>query len=375
MLDAGLSQYQTRLYNLFANNGNYSTWSNEAWIPDPTNTSYDSIESLHDTIHLAAGGNSGHMAIIAYSAFDPIFFLHHANVDRIFAMWQILHNDSWVEPMAAVQPTRTISYGDSQNSTTNLTPFFAHDGQFWTSDMVRDHRVFNYTYPEVVSNSRSDVITAINRLYTDFSAATMSIGHERRRYPGTQLFVGSYKSRSEPNRHTKRTAWNKGTSDLSFVNRVVKAGRYREWIANIVVNKHAMNTSFKIHLFLGDVPNDPSAWEFSSNLAGSLGVFSGQMSGSDMRPRQISGTVPLTSTLIDHVHNEKLQSLDLMHAEAYLRDNLEIRVVVSDGKVVEPSQVDGLKVSIASSNVQAAESNTELARWGRVVNQFDLHTG
>ncbi|KAK8139858.1 hypothetical protein PG984_000981 [Apiospora sp. TS-2023a] len=375
MLDAGLSQYQTRLYNLFANNGNYSTWSNEAWIPDPTNTSYDSIESLHDTIHLAAGGNSGHMAIIAYSAFDPIFFLHHANVDRIFAMWQILHNDSWVEPMAAVEPTRTISYGDSQNSTTNLTPFFAHDGQFWTSDMVRDHRIFNYTYSEVVSNSRSDVITAINKLYTDFSAATLSIGHERRPYPRNQTFVDFYKSRLGSHKRTKGPTWNKATSDMAFVNRVVKAGRCREWIANIVVNKHAMNTSFKIYLFLGEVPNDPSTWEFSPDLAGNMGVFSGHMPGSGKQRRQISGTIPLTSTLIGRVYTEKLQSLDSMHAEAYLRDNLEIRVVASDGKIVEPSQVDGLKISIASSNVQVAKSNAELARWGRVATHFDLYTG
>jgi len=298
------------------------------------------------------------MAIIAYSAFDPIFFLHHANVDRIFAMWQILHNDSWIEPMMAVEPTRTMSYGSSQNASTDLTPFFVHDGKFWTSDMVRDHQVFNYTYPEVVSKSRSDVISAINRLYTDFSAAKMSIDHERKRYP---------------NKHTVRVSWNKGTPDGSSVNRIIKSGHYREWVANIVVNKHAMNTSFKIYLFLGNVPDERSTWESSPDLAGSLGIFSGKMSGSDKQGRPISGTVPLTSTLVDHVYDEKLQSLDSTEAETYLQENLKIRVVVSDGTVVEPSQVDGLRISIVSSNVKAAKSNTELASWGRVASHFDLY--
>ncbi|KAK8049036.1 Tyrosinase [Apiospora phragmitis] len=373
MLDAGLPQYQTRLYNLFANNGNYSTWSNEAWIPDASNSSYDSIESLHDTIHIAAGGDSGHMAIIAYSAFDPIFFLHHANVDRIFAMWQILHNDSWVEPMAALQPTRTISYGDSQNSSTNLTPFFAHDGQFWTSDMVRDHQVFNYTYPEVASKNRSEVITAINKLYTDFSAARLSIKPGRRRHLRSEGFANSTESRLGSNKSTKGAFWNKGTPDVSFVNRIIKAGHYNEWVANIVVNKHAMNTSFKIHLFLGRIPDDTSTWGSSHDLAGSLGVFAGQMTGFGKQGRQISGTIPLTSTLIDHVYDGKLQSLDLMDAEAYLRDNLEIRVVASNGTVVETSQVDGLKISVASSYVKSAKSNAELASWGSVASRFDLY--
>ncbi|KAK8126358.1 uncharacterized protein PG998_002117 [Apiospora kogelbergensis] len=341
MLDAGLRQYQTRLYNLFANSGNYSSWSNEAWIPDPTNASYDSIESLHDTIHLAAGGDSGHMAIIAYSAFDPVFFLHHANVDRIFAMWQILYNDSWVEPMMAVEPTRTMSYGASQNASTNLTPF---------SSMM------------VASKSRSDVISAINRLYTDFSAAAMSIKHERKRY-----------LRMEPNKRATGVFWNKGTPGGSFVNRIIKAGHYREWVANIIVNKHAMKTSFKIHVFLGSVPSDRSTWESSPDLAGSLGIFAGKMSGSDEQGRRISGTVPLTSTLVDHVYDERLQSLDSTEAEAYLRENLMIRVVISDGTVVEPSQVDGLKISIVSSNVKAAKSNTELASWGRVASHFDIY--
>ncbi|KAK6865875.1 tyrosinase [Apiospora arundinis] len=361
-LDAGLRQYQTRLYNLFVNNGNYSTWSNEAWITDPGNSSYDSIESLHDTIHLAAGGDSGHMAIIAYSAFDPIFFLHHANVDRIFAMWQVLHNDSWIEPMMAIQPTRTLSYGASQNASTDLTPFFVDDGQFWNSNMVRDHQVFNYTYAEVASKSRSDVISAINKLYTDFSAATMSIDHERRRY----LRMG-------PNKRTTGVSWNKGMSNGPFANRIIKAGHYLEWIANIVVNKHAMNTSFKILLFLGNVPDDRSTWDLSPELAGSLGIFAGPMAGSEMRARKISGTVPLTSTLVDHVYDEKLRSLSSTDAEAYLRENLKLRVVVSNGTVVEPNQVDGLKISIVSSNVKAAKSNAELASWGRVTSHFDLY--
>ena len=122
--DKNLPTIQQRLYALFANSGNYSEWSNEAWIPDSSNSSYDSVESLHDTVHLTCGGNFGHMAIIAYSSFDPCFFLHHAQIDRIFAMWQVVYNESWLEPTQAILPTRTIRTGDNQTSMSDLTPFF-----------------------------------------------------------------------------------------------------------------------------------------------------------------------------------------------------------------------------------------------------------
>ena len=36
-----------------------------------------SIEDLHGSIHFAVGGNMGHMSQLQYSAFDPIFWLHH----------------------------------------------------------------------------------------------------------------------------------------------------------------------------------------------------------------------------------------------------------------------------------------------------------
>lgn len=38
------------------------------------------------------------MAYPEVASFDPIFWLHHAQVDRVFAMWQALNPDSYIEP-------------------------------------------------------------------------------------------------------------------------------------------------------------------------------------------------------------------------------------------------------------------------------------
>ena len=41
---------------------------------------------------------------------DPIFFLHHTNVDRLLALWSALNPDVWV------------SQGDSEDGTFILPP-------------------------------------------------------------------------------------------------------------------------------------------------------------------------------------------------------------------------------------------------------------
>ena len=63
------------------------------------------------------------MTYLDYSAFDPIFWLHHCMIDRIFAMWQVIYNASYVEPFNSVEQTYTIALGqllDVNSRTSNL---------------------------------------------------------------------------------------------------------------------------------------------------------------------------------------------------------------------------------------------------------------
>lgn len=46
------------------------------------------LNSPHGGVHGRTGGN---MSSVAYAGFDPIFYLHHANVDRLWAIWQKNH--------------------------------------------------------------------------------------------------------------------------------------------------------------------------------------------------------------------------------------------------------------------------------------------
>ena len=49
------------------------------------------LQEFHDNIHGWVGGSMGS---IATAAFDPVFWAHHCNVDRIWAIWQTKHGNN-----------------------------------------------------------------------------------------------------------------------------------------------------------------------------------------------------------------------------------------------------------------------------------------
>lgn len=62
-------------YQLIAAQSDYAPFSNTGFS-DGRGGRYDSVENIHNSIH-GLVGNGGHMGSVPYSAFDPIFWLHH----------------------------------------------------------------------------------------------------------------------------------------------------------------------------------------------------------------------------------------------------------------------------------------------------------
>ena len=52
---------------------------------------------------MVGGSNYGHMTYLWWSAFDPIFWLHHMNVERLFAMWQATNKASYYDQSWTLQ--------------------------------------------------------------------------------------------------------------------------------------------------------------------------------------------------------------------------------------------------------------------------------
>ncbi|TGZ77648.1 Di-copper centre-containing protein, partial [Ascodesmis nigricans] len=152
-LSAGFRARRQNTYNVFSVD-NFNAATNRAFRSNSTPGNLVSIESIHDEVHNAVGGQYGHMSYLEYSGFDPIFWLHHSNVDRIIAMYQAVHPGRGVEPQAATMnfANPMPSPGEEEDDLTPLRPFYDRTGRFYTSrDMISASSIFDfgYSYPEI----------------------------------------------------------------------------------------------------------------------------------------------------------------------------------------------------------------------------------
>jgi len=67
----------------------------------------DRLEGIHDAVHGWCGGT---MSDVITAGFDPIFFTHHCNVDRIWWIWQLRHGNSTMPPDLLDLPLSPFPY-------------------------------------------------------------------------------------------------------------------------------------------------------------------------------------------------------------------------------------------------------------------------
>ena len=141
---------------------------------------------LHDGVHGWVGDawelnqtpiDGGHMTFPAVSVNDPVFWLHHCNVDRIWSIWQRKVANSQYRP----QGTGTTNVGHNGNDTMNR---FA-DPSWFNAPLhprpvdVDDHQALGYWYhsdiPEVTLNAPSVAFGQVPELLTTFMPATFTV--------------------------------------------------------------------------------------------------------------------------------------------------------------------------------------------------------
>ncbi|KAG5918288.1 hypothetical protein E4U42_006925 [Claviceps africana] len=375
-----LSEIQQRLYIIFSNYHEFNAFSNKAWAASQGLPQLDSIEAIHDVIHIY-GGSKGHLTYVPLSSFDPLFLLHHTMTDRLVAIWQILNPDAWITPMAAGETSFTSLKGTIQSSGSPLTPFFAtENGTFWTSDMSRSTDAFGYAYADTFAPSMSnqDLAQELRRKINAWYASSSPLG----------LLSNSAKSASIPSKpyQISRPAvvdvddddkdmatfrpnirYDAKTPAASLI---VQEKRYTEWLVNVCLNVEALDGSFVIHFFLGDPPAAETEWQRARNLVGSVAIFAmNRLTGSESK---ISGTVPLTSALMTMVAVKGVKNLSPQHVEPFLAKHLHFAVQSSNDSRIEPELVDGLSISVVSSEVEAPEEESKLPRWGAHVRRLTL---
>ena len=112
---------------------NYEQFSSVPVNYKPTNVivNYVPLETPHNQLHDIIGGDDGNMSSVDIAAFDPIFWLHHCNMDRHYYSWMYYNTKGFTE---SIYPDKMLE--NTYEKT--LAPF--------TNKYIYANECINYNY-------------------------------------------------------------------------------------------------------------------------------------------------------------------------------------------------------------------------------------
>ena len=295
----------------------------------------------------------------------------YRNIDRLFAIWQALHEtddneDSYVVPRYSGGTFTSIKGKDWEDIHTKLYPFKseAKAGSWYTSRDTKRTEPFGYSYKETTGlswptteNDRKEVMKRIGDLYLPV-AKEIRKSMVRNEKAGIE-FLQQAAIADQIDRQGLSTAENLQTvlSQLPSRESLLKASnepgkpvlrdlapknKYLEWIANIKAAKHALNGRYAVHVFLGPADNesDVSLWPVVPTHVGTFSPL-GQPQDTACEKCQedqaahleVTGQIPLTIALVERYLAGNVNDLTPESVVPYLQKNLHWRVA----KVRSPS--------------------------------------
>ncbi|KAF7556599.1 hypothetical protein G7Z17_g1343 [Cylindrodendrum hubeiense] len=397
--------------------------SHNKWDPKNNGRGFGSIEDIHNAVHGLVGGfgsdrqnrsRTGHMSRVPISAFDPIFWLHHTNIDRIVSMWEGMRADPskpecWVTTKKSLGGTWVTLGNSDEGLDTPLAPFYKDKDSFWNSREVRDTTTFGYAYPETKSwgfanpgDYREDIKQRLSALYASGSLATMITASKagdkqpeatlRTRAkklaridavdsPSTAITALSLAQAVSPTPESRLAAVlppldvpSIQVPDGRSLAQLAKGDTYLEWLVNIKAVKHTLDGQYLVHIFLGRVPPEESTVLYAVSPY-HIGTFSplGQSEETGCEKCQhdqaaateITGQIPLTIALAERYFAGELDSLLKEDVIKYLQTNLHWEVVDKQGQRLESQRdlVEGLLVGVVSNEVTLPGNGSGFPRY------------
>ncbi|KAI0602121.1 Di-copper centre-containing protein [Biscogniauxia sp. FL1348] len=152
-------QIKDAVYRTFVSSNTFEEMASMA-------NSGSSFEAPHNDIHNLVGGSFENLDI---TGFDSLFMLHHANLDRLAALWSAIHNSSYQAEAYATPGLYSTAKGAIITANSPLKPFYQQDGEtFHTGMSASTTEAFGYSYAEL-SQSRVDaaggLVSQVNQLY------------------------------------------------------------------------------------------------------------------------------------------------------------------------------------------------------------------
>ncbi|KIL88341.1 hypothetical protein FAVG1_08420 [Fusarium avenaceum] len=335
-------------------------------------TGYLSLEYIHNNVHNLTGGSNptrpkpgsiggyglGHMSDVPVAAFDPVFWLHHCNIDRLLAMWQVLNWNAWFD-----QPRFLQGKVPDKSQYDDLLPFHAiesddPDTGYWRSHDVRDWTRLHYSYDDLTPKAEvilPDGTLNEERYKADLAARIQEI------YPSAQKYYEAIYANTEiPNKdffgpdNTEKVTWN-------------------DYLINVVYDRYALNgKSYSIQFWLGGQDNDPdSTFKDEENLIGEVYSLGGmepstegcancgeQKDNKVMSRAQVLLTIPIMSQALDS-RFEHIKSTRRDLVEKYLQNHLHWKFVQIGGEEKPAEGFPHTQVSVLQGTGKAQEPEQE----------------
>lgn len=382
---------------------------------------YASAENLHDWVHGVCGGAPvngkimegktlsirGHMSWVPAAAFDPIFWIHHCNVDRMVAIWEVLRSGdagNWFDG----SDTRDRDPGNwaieknwPDTPSDPLRPFHKEDGTYWTSNDVRETAPLGYTYPELEKWKYVD--DQGNYDAAAHKAALHAYLHKVHNVSAKAAFLA--RQTADPGEEGKPGLLQLQLTTTDPMPEEDILG-FDDYVVDVIYNRFALGgLPYTIHIFVGKVP-DQLPYTFDDpegSLVGQVYTFSSPADqlGTDAEVGCIncrsqeaaevlsSGTVVLTNALITRWKNQLkhtprhrmpdsapdvLASMKPEDVIPFLKTNLRWRVTSVNG-VVPREELKELRVSVAAGKADHYADRTKPSRFYDYQGAYEVTEG
>ncbi|KAH6668831.1 hypothetical protein B0J14DRAFT_151352 [Halenospora varia] len=315
-------------YNVFAKTTDFDTMATGS-------TPGVSFEYVHNVVHYSVGccGTffiGGHFSSVSYSAFDPLFWLHHTNVDRIFAMWEAINPTSFLTPHLDSSGTFTIPIGSTDTVSTPLTPFTASDGKTpYDSTASRSTKAFGYSYDDV-----PDAFLTPDQLVKNVTAIVNT------KYNPGGIFTP--KAAAAAKRMARR------------------ADQVRDWSVSLQAQNTALDSKYLVTV--------------SGGSAGKVGEML-VVPPPDAKAGSLNITTNHILGLGELLTKAKVDTQDVKAVVEFLKGSLNWSVQKFDGTSVPNDQVKGLSIKVDDTIVTLPGSIEEFPKYGTKTSHSEITTG
>ncbi|KAH9989737.1 hypothetical protein BJV74DRAFT_796153 [Russula compacta] len=278
------------------------------------------------------------------NGFDPIFYLHHANVDRLLSLWTAIHPEYGLQ---TAQPKKEPSLFRQITVSTRILVFtdILDLTPFWSRKRHSGHQLKLGLLKPSDTRCRSDC---------DHRRVTQLYGGPAPPPPAAlpPPAAPPPPAALPPPAAPPPPAAAGGGPALAAQSQ----DHFYNWAVHIKFKKSELASSFAVLIFLGDVPDDHLKWRTSPSFIGAhVGLVNSV-------PYKCANCIEQAGTVVEgFVHLNRaiakrsdISSYDPSVVAPYLKKNLHWRIQGADRKPIDFDKLPSLEVTVAEALLSLA---------------------